>query len=279
MAGDVGRRLRTRHNENLHVWRSPALEGIVFSRGTQLSHTYPRHWHEELHLCAYTSGRGYLGYRGNSFRVTDRDFVLTPPGEVHENWVDSESSISFCGMYVEMHAFHKGSQSVAGRALSIPSIRDLLMRDPRIRQRFLAMYSAIERRGSQLEQEEEWLEFLHLFLSNCCPETLDDASTEPSAIRRAREYIDEHFADSISLAYLGQLANLSPFHFHRMFRQTVGMPPHAYQTQVRINRAKQLLRQRHPLSSVAFNTGFADQSHLTRHFHRLVGVTPGRFLP
>ena len=152
------------------------------------------------------------------------------------------------------------------------------MADPRLRQRFLAMFSAIERRGSQLEQEEKWLEFLQLFFSSFGHATFDDASTEPSAIKRAREYIDEHFADSISLAYLGQLANLSPFHFHRVFCQMVGMPPHAYQTQVRINRAKQLLRKSHPLSSVALTTGFADQSHLTRHFHRLVGVTPGRFL-
>jgi AraC-like DNA-binding protein len=277
MAGK-GERLGIRHNENLHVWRSPALDGIVFSRGTELRHTYPRHWHEELHLCAYTDGRGYLGYRGNSYGVTGRDFVITPPGEVHENWVDSESSISFCGMYVEVRAFHEGSGSVAGRALPFPNIRELLVRDPHIRQRFLAMYSAIERSGSQLEQEEEWLEFLHFFLSNCCCDN-DDTSIEPSAIKRTREYIDEHFAESISLVYLGQMANLSPFHFHRMFCRTVGMPPHAYQTQVRINRAKQLLRQRHPLSSVAFSTGFADQSHLTRHFHRLVGVTPGRFLP
>jgi AraC-like DNA-binding protein len=277
MAGNQGR-MRGRQGENLQVWHSPALDGIVLSRGTQLTHTYPRHWHEELHLCAYTSGRGYFGHRGKSVQVTDRDFVATPPGEVHENWVDSQSSISFCGMYVEVRALHKGSESLAGRQIPIPNLREFVMADPRLRQRFLAMFSAIERRGSQLEQEEKWLEFLQLFFSSFGHTTSDDTSTEPYAIKRAREYIDEHFADSISLAYLGQLANLSPFHFHRVFCQKIGMPPHAYQTQVRINRAKQLLRKSHPLSSVALVTGFADQSHLTRHFHRLVGVTPGRFL-
>jgi AraC-like DNA-binding protein len=104
------------------------------------------------------------------------------------------------------------------------------------------------------------------------------AGTEPGAVKRAREFIDAHFSDSISLASLGRLTNLSPYHLHRVFSQQTGMPPHAYQTQVRINHAKQLLRIRQPLSDIAATTGFADQSHLTRHFRRLVGVTPGRFL-
>jgi AraC-like DNA-binding protein len=55
------------------------------------------------------------------------------------------------------------------------------------------------------------------------------------------------------------------------------MPPHAFQTQVRVSRAKTLLLEGWSISQVASQTGFADQSHLTRHFKRLVGVTPGRY--
>jgi len=56
------------------------------------------------------------------------------------------------------------------------------------------------------------------------------------------------------------------------------MPPHAFQTQVRIARAKNLLREGHSISHVATMTGFVDQSHLTRHFKRLVKLTPGQYL-
>ena len=55
------------------------------------------------------------------------------------------------------------------------------------------------------------------------------------------------------------------------------MPPHAFQTQVRVARAKALLLRGWPISQAAAHTGFADQSHLTRHFKRLVGVTPGQY--
>src|SRR4051794_18202887 len=73
---------------NLQVSRPAAFDGILLCRGTGVTHVYPHHWHEELHLCAYTGGVGYLRCRGVSSLVTKGSFVITPPGEVHENWVD-----------------------------------------------------------------------------------------------------------------------------------------------------------------------------------------------
>ena len=269
-----------RENHRLRVWRSEALDGMLFSRGMRMTHPYPRHWHEELHLCAYTSGSGYLAYRGNSYLVAEGEFVVTPPGEVHENWVDGESGVSFCGVYMDGSAFGRVSRQIAGRELTIPVLPDFFVRDKLVRERFLAMHLAVERGGSRLEQDELLLKFMHAFLSRCSAEGAVEAPAayERFAVRRARDYIEANFDESISLAQLGELTALSPFYLHRVFCEEIGMPPHAYQTQVRINRAKEMLRQRHSLAAIAASTGFADQSHLTRHFQRLVGVTPGRFL-
>ncbi|GAA5526609.1 AraC family transcriptional regulator [Herpetosiphon gulosus] len=96
----------------------------------------------------------------------------------------------------------------------------------------------------------------------------------PKAVTTIREYLAVHYADSISLEQLAQLVNLSPFHTLRMFRQATGLPPHGYLVQLRINQAKQLLHTQLPLAEVAVQTGFSDQSHLNRHFKRVLGVTP-----
>jgi AraC-like DNA-binding protein len=77
---------------------------------------------------------------------------------------------------------------------------------------------------------------------------------------------------------LARLAGLSAFHLCRVFRQSVGMPTHAYQTQLRVRRAKVLLRAGLPITSAALAAGFYDQAHLTRHFKRVVGVPPGSYL-
>lgn len=82
---------------------------------------------------------------------------------------------------------------------------------------------------------------------------------------------------NISLDELAALSSLSPWHFLRTFRDETGLPPHAYLTQVRIREAERLLRAGYSPSLAAAETGFADQSHLTRWFRRIVGTTPAAF--
>ncbi|MDJ0570973.1 MAG: helix-turn-helix domain-containing protein [Pleurocapsa sp. MO_192.B19] len=74
------------------------------------------------------------------------------------------------------------------------------------------------------------------------------------------------------------MVNLKPLRLLRVFRQTLGLPPHAYLVQVRITQAKKLLARRISIAEVAAETGFTDQSHLHRHFKRVVGVTPGQYV-
>ena len=64
----------------------------------------------------------------------------------------------------------------------------------------------------------------------------------------------------------------------RVFRKVLGLPPHAYLVQVRITQAKKLLASGMAIAEVAAETGFSDQSHLHRHFKRIVGVTPGQYV-
>ena len=81
------------------------------------------------------------------------------------------------------------------------------------------------------------------------------------------------------LDHLAALAHMSPYHFARLFKKSTGLPPHQYVIARRVERAKELLRDRDPLplAEVAAETGFSSQSHFTRHFKRFVGVTPRQF--
>jgi AraC-like DNA-binding protein len=72
------------------------------------------------------------------------------------------------------------------------------------------------------------------------------------------------------------LTELDRAYLIRTFRRTVGMPPHRYLIQIRVREAKRLIREGWPLAEVAAETGFADQSHLTRQFKSLTGLTPGQ---
>ena len=98
----------------IHFWRPDKLDGVLLHRGVSATHPYPRHWHEELHLCAYTSGSGHLGHRGSSYLVSSGSLVLMPPGEVHENWVEPGSACSFRGVYLEMPALQTVASQITG---------------------------------------------------------------------------------------------------------------------------------------------------------------------
>ena len=99
-----------------------------------------------------------------------------------------------------------------------------------------------------------------------------------SAQRRIRAYIDAHIGEHISLDDLAHQAGVSRFHFARQFRLSTGVSPMEYLRRVRIERSKSILQSRETtIAEVAATLGFSDQSHFTRTFGRLVGVSPGSF--
>jgi AraC-like DNA-binding protein len=106
---------------------------------------------------------------------------------------------------------------------------------------------------------------------------LDGPCLHSRAIRRARAFLRERAAEPITLDDLAAHSGLDKFRLCRAFRTEVGIPPHAYLTELRVLRAKQLLAVGTLPRDVAPLVGFYDQSQLTRHFRRIVGTTPGRW--
>lgn len=100
---------------------------------------------------------------------------------------------------------------------------------------------------------------------------------EHAVVLRIRDCLRREFARTVTLDELGRRAGMCRFALVRAFTREVGMPPHAYQTHLRVLHACELIRRGTPLSVVALNVGFSDQSHLCRHFKRILGITPGAY--
>ncbi len=115
------------------------------------------------------------------------------------------------------------------------------------------------------------------------------ASTQPvrayegglsrSALQRVIEYINDNLSSDLTLPELAALIGIGQSQFGRLFKQSTGSTPHQYVIQCRVERARQLLAQGGlSIGQIATVAGFADQSHLTYHFKRLLGVTPRQYL-
>ena len=100
-----------------------------------------------------------------------------------------------------------------------------------------------------------------------------------STLRRVIEYIHDNLDQHLTLAELSLVAGMSPYHFARIFKKVTGVPPHQYVLNARVEQARGLLLQgKWTIAEIASQVGFFDQSHLTRSFKRLVGVTPQTLL-
>jgi len=102
----------------------------------------------------------------------------------------------------------------------------------------------------------------------------DPPRAEPGAVCRAREFIDASVASNPSLDDIATAAGTSPFHLLREFKKTVGVPPHAYLVQRRVDEARRLLLKGLALRLVAIEVGYSDQAHFSREFRRFYGVPP-----
>jgi AraC family transcriptional regulator len=113
-------------------------------------------------------------------------------------------------------------------------------------------------------------------LSSLTPSPVRSGSLAPWQVRRVTEYLTAHLAEDVELQTVSSLVNLSRSHFSRAFKISTGLPPHQWQLQARIAKAKELMLQwDRPLAQIAIEVGFADQAHFSRTFGCAVGESPG----
>ncbi|MGI8918465.1 MAG: AraC family transcriptional regulator [Pyrinomonadaceae bacterium] len=264
--------------EQISVWRPNDVPGIELRSGTAVKEPYPRHWHEEYQFCFIQAGGGELFYRGAHHDTPQTSLFIVHPGEVHSN--QTKTGCSFRSMYVDSELISKTIAGATGRAQSLPFFPNPLVLDREITSRYNTLHLSLEHSATTLERESLLLDLLTQLLARHAQDPFQPPTPKKArrAVAEVRDYIIEFHSRNISLQELAHLANLSPFYLTRIFAATVGMPPHAFQTQVRIARAKNLIRIGLPLSDVAALTGFADQSHFIRHFKHLMKITPGDYL-
>lgn len=151
--------------------------------------------------------------------------------------------------------------------------------DPEAARELLELHRRSESEASALERQS-WLVTLIARLLLRHSETVVSIAArprEPHAVELARDYLAENMGDKVTLDELAMTSGIPPFQLLRAFQQSVGLTPHAFQTQTRIREACRMLRSQHPLADIAIMLGFADQAHLTRSFKAIMGMTPGQY--
>ncbi len=265
--------------ERATFWRVPALENLELLKATFVTHAFAPHTHEGFAIGVLVRGAERFTYRRQTYVAPLGSIVVINPGEIHTGEAAGEEGWSYRMLYPEADLLRRAASQMVGREREVPFFSAPVIHDSATASALLDLHQRLEHSDSTLERQSSLLWALAQLIARHA----DDRPVprlmhaEQKSVDRVRDYLEERYAENVTLDDLARFVNLSPYHLLRLFRQQTGLPPHAYLTQVRVRRARSLLRAGVPIAETALQVGFTDQSHLSRHFKRTVGVPPGQY--
>ena len=265
--------------EHAWRWRDAALGGAELLHARFVTHRFAPHSHEGYAFGVVESGAESFWYRGAERIAKPGDLIALNPDELHTG---ARAALADHWAYRMIYA----SEAMVARCSSpdsdqpdhMPFFPEPVIRDRETADAFCRLHAAISGSEGALTEATRFVEVLaqianrHGRARQRAPRGADRGLAQ-----RLRTFLDENYQRNVTLAELGEYAGVSPFHLAHVFRNAVGLPPHRYLEQRRVRHARALIAAGRPLSFAALDAGFNDQAHLTRHFKRHLGVTPGQY--
>lgn len=235
-------------------------------------HGFDPHRHD-----TYAIGRTLSGVQSFRYRQALRHSVpggtlVLHPDELHDGHAGTDEGFRYRMIYVEPALIQ---QVLGGQPL--PFIAGGLSDDPRLFAATSPFVRAMEQGFEPLEEDDALFDLAHALQAVAAPHRGRRVANYPAA-ERARAYINDCFAQAISLDDLALASGLDRWRLTRDFRLLYGTSPYRYVTLRRLACCRRLLRMGMSLADAAASAGFADQSHMTRQFAANWGQTPGRWL-
>lgn len=254
------------------------IHGVELVTVAYRDRCFPKHSHAEYVVGSVVTGAERLGVRGRAYVVPPGNVLLLHPDEPHANETIGTERLSYRVLYLSSGAIHP----FLDPAHAHPSLSfvEPVTSDPAIFQSVNVAYAVLADAGAGRLEQETALTALIRILRDSAPRTkrsLPETIAPSAAITLCRQFIDDYFTESFGLQDLSNLTGLSIFHLVRSFKKSTGLTPLAYRNQRRVTEARARLLAGQAAVQVALDMGYADQSHLTRQFQRLVGVSPGRY--
>ena len=256
------------------------LDGLEVMSARWLEHSFAPHMHDFYAVSLNYGGRGAFDCRSELLDAAPGTCNLIAPGELHTGHATSGDGWIYRNLYIETPLMTTLLRSLDWQGPLDVKFKSPLVRDTILATRLARAFASLMQSSSLLQNESLLLSVVARLITDhfVTGHALRDAGREQAAVLRVKDWLDANSEQNVSIHSLAGLAGLSPFYLVRAFHRQVGVPPHKYQTMVRINRARKLLTSGAAISEVAYCTGFFDQSHLNRCFKRTLGVTPGKYV-
>lgn len=263
---------RTPQHEEVHFWRDAALPGVKLRLSAYREAVFRDHIHPTYSVGLIDDGAASFALLGQEHRAIAGQLVVIGPHEPHACSPDPDSVLAYRMFYLDPSWF----ASASGRGA--PAFTQPVVDDPDMFESWSDLYALVISTTPAADKREALrTEVTRLVVEHADTGERFDAPADVAAVEIAREMIAARVADRLTLEELASATGVSRSHLTRAFRQATGLPPHTYQNQLRVQRAKMLLRSGSSIGQAAVESGFADQSRFARVFRKFTGSTPGQY--
>lgn len=270
--------MRRRSRDTIRFFNLPDLPYVQAVCGVNVTNEFDRHVHNGFCIGMVQKGERIIDQGGALTIVPENSLFVINPDASHKckSRYEEHSYFVIC---IEVERMKEIASQISEKAHTVPYFKNALICDSGLSSTIWGLFSLMENPGSTLEREACLDSLLSTLILNYGTETPipSPSRSHKGMIKKVCELIRMHYAQDLTLKDLSKAACLSPFYFQRLFVENIGISPHDYMIQYRIKKARELLLEGHSIASVTVDTGFVDQSHFTRSFKRVTGITPGNY--
>ena len=256
-----------------------AAGGIETVNANFVNQTFSKHVHEGYTIGIIDSGAQKFFRSGDEHIAGKGSVILVNADDVHTGRSATEAGWSYRALYPKPEHFGSICKGVFSNSKGIPYFRSAVVEDSSLADQLRLFFSLSEVQNDSLLIHSVLSELVINLVKRHSNRHIEYSADRPRRLEvlRIKDYLEQMYHQSPTLDTLSSISGLSPFHLVRIFKEQVGMPPHQYLVQVRLKRAKELLRRGDRPSQVAVDCGFYDQSHLNIQFKRALGTTPFQY--
>ncbi len=269
---------KTPTNTDVQFWRDPDLPGVEVRYSEYHEEAFRNHTHAAFSIGFIESGRTTFYLEGKQYAAESGQMVLVGSGVAHACNPDPGSNMAYRMFYVDDSWLISVAEEVCKRKVGMVVFPNPVVDDPDMLAHWRILHQVIIDGGDRLEKETLFIQGLADLIARYAElGAAADLSENDGAVQRTKAHLAANLTKKVSLDTLSEVAHLSRYHLLRVFQDATGLPPHAYQNQLRVDLGKKLLADGMAISRAAVEAGFVDQSHFSRVFKQYTGATPRQY--
>ncbi|WP_099467683.1 AraC family ligand binding domain-containing protein [Konateibacter massiliensis] len=237
---------------------------------------FPNHFHEYYVIGFVESGNRYLTCKNKDYTIEAGDLLLFNPLDNHACRQIDNKALDWRSININEDIMRETVKQIKGidylpkftTTVAYHSEALLLLRE---------LHKLIMEQRKDFEKEEIFFFLIEQLISEYTEPAKENLSEVSAEIQKSCTYMENHYAEFITLDDLSKLSNLNKYTLLRNFTKQRGVTPYQYLEAIRIGEAKKLLEKGIDPLEAAMQTGFVDQSHFTKFFKKLIGLTPKQY--